>query len=520
MRMRQSLAGGDLSGARAHAERAHASHPGSAQAAVLHGTLCLQQGDPAAAAPSFGAALRLEPSNWRAAANHAAALLQLEGGRAAVAPARAAAALEPTAIVSHVLLASALRAAGELRAAQAAAREAVRLEAAGAPQPSDATCGEPPRIVLGEVLVESGELQEAWALALQMAEASAHAGPQMALACTLAGRVQLANRQYEGALDAFEKASKLDPPNKARPTRLRTAMVTQALRACLPAKAGDVFIATFPKSGTTWMQQVVCMLSGEPAEVDLQMRAPYVEAALATCVFSLPRLRRLPSPRIFKTHAAWAELPLAGCSGATTLPPGAKVVVVVRDPRDVMVSLYYHSRSIKGISYEGSWDEWFDEFLAGTAPLPMAASSGGGGGGGGGGSGGGGSSNDWFEHTVGWWRVAQASPDGVLWVRYEALLRDPMAEVRRVARFVAPAVANDEARLRLIVSASSFGEMKQRHESDPENEALRNAGEHGHFRKGQAGDWRNHMSEAQAARFETVLRSRLEGTGLEGAFDG
>ena len=45
------------------------------------------------------------------------------------------------------------------------------------------------------------------------------------------------------------------------------------------------------------------------------------------------------------------------------------------------------------------------------------------------------------------------------------------------------------------------------------------AGEHGHFRKGQAGDWRNHLSEAQRRRFEAVLRRRLAGTGLEGTFD-
>ena len=55
------------------------------------------------------------------------------------------------------------------------------------------------------------------------------------------------------------------------------------------------------------------------------------------------------------------------------LQPRASTSTQVRDPRDVMVSLYYHSRSITGISYQGSWDEWFEDFLAGRAPLPMAA---------------------------------------------------------------------------------------------------------------------------------------------------
>ena len=38
--------------------------------------------------------------------------------------------------------------------------------------------------------------------------------------------------------------------------------VDQPLAPGLAAQPGDIFISTFPKSGTTWMQQVVCMLHG------------------------------------------------------------------------------------------------------------------------------------------------------------------------------------------------------------------------------------------------------------------
>lgn len=36
-------------------------------------------------------------------------------------------------------------------------------------------------------------------------------------------------------MDAFTKATRTDPSNP-RPARLRTAMITKALRACLPAQ--------------------------------------------------------------------------------------------------------------------------------------------------------------------------------------------------------------------------------------------------------------------------------------------
>ena len=47
----------------------------------------------------------------------------------------------------------------------------------------------------------------------------------------------------------------------------------------------------------------------------------------------------------------------------------------------------------------------------------------------------------------------------------------------------------------------------------------RNAGESAHFRKGKAGDWRSHLSAAQAERFDALLAERLRGSGLERAFD-
>lgn len=257
------------------------------------------------------------------------------------------------------------------------------------------------------------------------------------------------------------------------------------------------------------MQQVVCMLSGEPAEVDIQMRAPYIEAAIATCAFSMAALRAMRPPRIFKTHAAWPDLPVAGCTEHAP-PAEARVVVVVRDPRDVMVSLFYHSRSIRGISYAGTWDDWFEAFVDGTAPVPMAV--------GGSDEDGEGAKSDWFTQTLGWWAVHRANPGRVLWVRYEDMLAQPLQQVRAVAQAIRPAAAQDEGLLRRIVAASSFGEMKQRHEADSANAEMRNEGEAGHFRKGRAGDWRNHLTPNQRVRFETLMAERLAGSGLESAF--
>ena len=508
----QSMAAGDLNGAKELAEQA-SSRDSQQQAAAsfLHGALCLQLDDAAAAIPGLQRASKNAfPGQWRAAANLAIAFQQLERWPEAVDAAKRATKLQPTYVVAHLTLAQSLQGAKRLREALAAAREAARLHDAGVsvyPQPPEAK-SDNPRCFVGEVLVDLGELEEAWKIALTAADEAGGEGASMALACMLAGRVQAAAGQYEKALDAMAKAAKLDSAKAVRANNLRLALITKALRSSLPAQSEDVFIATFPKSGTTWMQQVVCMLAGEPAEVDIQMRAPYIEAAIATQAFSLAALRNMKPPRIFKTHAAWPDLPVAGCT-PTRPPDAAKTVVVVRDPRDVMVSLYYHSRALKGISWSGSWDDWFDAFLNGTAPTPMHASAADGASEG---------ATEWFGHTLGWWAVCQRHPSLCLWVRYEDLLESPLEQVRKVARFLGGRfAAHDDAALERIVDASSFGEMKKRHETE-ENTSMRNEGEAGHFRKGKAGDWRDHFSEAHTRRFRETMRARLSGSGLEGAF--
>ena len=117
--------------------------------------------------------------------------------------------------------------------------------------------------------------------------------------------------------------------------------------------------------------------------------------------------------------------------------------------------------------------------MRGEAPLPMGGAAGDG--------------ADWFEHTAGWWRVARGCPRQVLWVSYESLLRDAGAEVRRVGEFLGPAAG--EARVREIVAAAGFAQMKARHEATDGRAGahLRHVAEAGHFSRGEAGGWRDHF---------------------------
>ena len=236
LRVQQLASAGDVQGACEQALAVRSSHPQSTAAAYMHGALSLQLGELEEALPSLEFVIRVDPSNWHAATNLSTCLLQCDRAAEAVNAARLLIGMQPNFIAGRVILAQALRATGALREALAEARKALKLKEDMVPQPTESAY-DPPLFIVAELLVDVGELKEAWELAIRGAEVAQHGGPQMVLACTIAGRVQEANGQYEQALAAFEKATKLDP-SKPRANSLRTGMITKALRACLPALPG------------------------------------------------------------------------------------------------------------------------------------------------------------------------------------------------------------------------------------------------------------------------------------------
>ena len=189
------------------------------------------------------------------------------------------------------------------------------------------------------------------------------------------------------------------------------------LRSTLEPKAHDVYIATYPKCGTTWMQQIcMLLLRGSGAACDPMKDAPWLEMAVSrvatpgyTPVSGTPSLSCEalcalgPGPeadsgrRVWKTHAPASAAPWRG-GPAAAAGAGAKIVVVSRNPKDAAVSMLHHSRNIPGFCWRGGWDEFAPLFLDGKVE----------------------SSSIWEWHR-GWWEAAAAQPGCVLLVHFEDL---------------------------------------------------------------------------------------------------
>ncbi|AWP13773.1 Sulfotransferase isoform 3 [Scophthalmus maximus] len=124
-------------------------------------------------------------------------------------------------------------------------------------------------------------------------------------------------------------------------------------------RSTDVFLISYPKSGTAWMQQILVQIMDaahpEQAEdVSNRLRVPWLEERSAD-----NPLRERPDPRIFGTHLPPDMLPLG------VKAKQIKAVYVWRNPKDVLVSFYHFAHSWVLLETPTSFEDFFQQFLDG-----------------------------------------------------------------------------------------------------------------------------------------------------------
>lgn len=124
---------------------------------------------------------------------------------------------------------------------------------------------------------------------------------------------------------------------KEKLSRFRSDEASAAVEAFEP-RASDVFISTYSKSGTTWMQQVVHQLrsQGNTDYTDISEVVPWLESAVDVGID--PSADQPGGFRAFKCHLLFRDL-----------PKGGRYITVYRDPMTVLPSFFRF--------FEGWWFE-------------------------------------------------------------------------------------------------------------------------------------------------------------------
>lgn len=218
----------------------------------------------------------------------------------------------------------------------------------------------------------------------------------------------------------------------------------------------------------------------------IQRRVPFIDLS-THFTSSIDNIDQLPRPRTIKTH-------LPSHFFDTQLGQGQmKVIVVMRNPKDTLVSYYHFYRMNKGYEhYKGTWDDYFEIVKARELVY-----------------------GDWFEHVIKWWRIRD-SPN-VLIVKFEDIKNNPMREVRKMATFMGKSY--DDATMDAIVKHTSFNSMKANPCTNGTVSPFLNNTISAFIRKGEVGDWKNYFSEEQNKYIEHRIKTELDPIGLHFDFN-
>jgi aryl sulfotransferase len=266
----------------------------------------------------------------------------------------------------------------------------------------------------------------------------------------------------------------------------------------------DIIVATYPKSGTTWMQRIVNLLIFQNDEArPIDVMSPWIDRRFGKPIAEVwPIVNAQTHRRAFKTH-----LPLDG----VPLYDGVKYIHVARDGRDAAMSFHNHGTGLNQSYYEQADAIGLaDESIARPYPrtpaepaeyfhqwLRVGAIEG---------QDSGYNSVSYFEFEQSYW--SERHRKNLFLVNYTDMKADLAAEMRRVAEFLNIEVSDEL--WPIFVKAAGFEAMKkQGGEIMPNVGKLFTDGTDRFFNKGVNGRWQGVFVDEDLALYDEKLKKTL-----------
>jgi hypothetical protein len=203
-----------------------------------------------------------------------------------------------------------------------------------------------------------------------------------------------------------------------------------------------VWIASYPKSGNTWVRFMACNLlfGRQESAASLNTLAPDVHELGGALDSSGPS-------GLLKTHFAFTpRLPFADRTAAA--------IYVVRDPADVLASNFFYSKRSERLAEasQSEFNEYVNLFLRHRGDPRWTLLG----------------MGSWEDNVRSWLNTPVDFP--VLRLRYEDMVDDPMSACKAIARLLRP--ESPRADLKQAVENSSFERMRDIERADVRNQRV------------------------------------------------
>uniref|UniRef100_A0A8C5ZHR4 Sulfotransferase n=1 Tax=Marmota marmota marmota TaxID=9994 RepID=A0A8C5ZHR4_MARMA len=236
-------------------------------------------------------------------------------------------------------------------------------------------------------------------------------------------------------------------------------------------KDEDTVLVTYPKSGSHWVIEILCLIHSKGdtkwiQSVPIWERSPWLESNRGSKL-----LKEREGPRLLASHLPFHLFP------TSLFTSKAKVIYIMRNPKDVLVSGYYFWTMTHVSTKPESVEQYFQWFMEGNVAY-----------------------GSWFEHIRGW--MSMRDRENVLLLSYEELQKDPRSTIERICQFLGKKLNPEE--LDSVLKNSSFQVMK-------ENKMLYYSFFIDSFNNYLLNIYYNHLTVAQAEALDKLYQEKMAG---------
>ncbi|XP_032877020.1 amine sulfotransferase-like isoform X1 [Amblyraja radiata] len=307
----------------------------------------------------------------------------------------------------------------------------------------------------------------------------------------------------------------------------------------------DVFVVTYPKSGTIWMQTILMYIFMDDDLQTGETKASFFKAPWLELSIKEINTDDRPPPRLFVTHLPYQLIPKAlknkkakGSSAAdhikeqtsatdwnklqtviqadnnfnfcnyhsneggksilAWISQGANegrekntgVIYVYRNPKDVAVSYYHFHKFANYLETPENFGAFLQAFLEGQVDY-----------------------DSWFDHVKNWYNHREEF--NIIFQSYEEMIKDLKMAVLKFCKFLGKPM--DDKSVDAIVEHSTFKNMKLNPKTNYETAGfpLFNSSLPGFMRRGIIGDWKNNFTVAQNDMFNNIFQEKMNAIPLK-----
>ena len=247
----------------------------------------------------------------------------------------------------------------------------------------------------------------------------------------------------------------------------------------LPVYPDDTFLIAYSKSGNTWARFLLANLLYPTTQVtflNIPKLIPHFD------VLPSRFFKEMKRPRVINCHEPFR-------------PHYKRVIYIVRDPRDVVVSLFHFQRKRRLIEDNYPLERFVTRFVAGEALRPARLGC-------------------WGENVQSWLLMRQEAP-GFLLIRYEDLLRNAELQLARAASFLG--INATAERIAQAVERSSASQMRnlEKLQGDKWHQSANTRKDIPFVRNARSGGWKSALSPDSIVEIESAWGHIMDRLGYE-----